>query len=353
MNLKNFYSGKRILVTGHTGFKGAWLCLVLHQMGANVKGISLPPDDRRGNFYKILKLKNKVDSSYIDIRNYRKLEQAVKKNRPELIFHLAAQPYVIKSYTDPIETITTNIVGTTNILEISKDLSSLKALLNITTDKCYENEEKGKPFRESDKLGGKDIYSASKASSELITKSYYESFLKNAGKSIGTARAGNVVGGGDFGEDRLIPDIFDSIFNNKDLIIRNPKSVRPWQYILDVINGYLIFMYHLSRYKKPTFSSYNFAPSRQKIVNVREITESICTYFRYKRVKYLKHNHGYSESRNLLLSPMKAKKDLKWATKYKTMDAIKETIKWNEVYHSNRQGIERYSVNLIKNYFGN
>jgi len=351
MNLRDFYFGKKILVTGHTGFKGAWLSLVLHEMGADVSGISLPPTDSRGNLYKIIKLKKKIDSHYLDVRNYNKLKKLIRKINPELIFHLAAQPYVLKSYQDPIETITTNVIGTANILEISRELHSLEAVINVTTDKCYENEEKGKPFRESDKLGGKDVYSASKASSELITKSYYHSFLKNLTKSVGTARAGNVIGGGDFGENRLVPDIFDSIFNKKKLIIRNPNSIRPWQYILDVINGYLIFMIYLNKSKKGIFSSYNFAPTKKEIIEVRQIVDFICEFFQYEKTKFLKKSDTHDESKNLLLSSKKAQEELNWFSKYKTMEAIEETIKWHEVHHDESDKIEEYSSNLIKNYF--
>ena len=230
--LKNFYKNKTILVTGHTGFKGAWLSLVLHYFGADVHGISLRPYDRRGNLYKILGLKKIVKSNYLDIRNMKKLDKKLQQIKPEMIFHLAAQPFVIESYRNPIQTIESNINGICNLLESSKKNEKLKAILNITTDKCYENLEKGQPFKEIDKLGGLDIYSASKACSEILTKAYYKSFFEKK-INISTARAGNIIGGGDFGDDRIIPDLIDAVINNRYLEVRSPKSIRPWQHILD------------------------------------------------------------------------------------------------------------------------
>ena len=350
MNLNNFYAGKKILVTGHTGFKGAWLSLVLNEFGARVYGISLKPEDVRGNFYNIVRLNKKIKSYYIDLSEYKKLYKTINKIKPEIIFHLAAQPYVIRSYKDPIQTIHSNIVGVSNLLDICRKTKSVKLFLNITTDKCYENDDSKKSFVESDRLGGKDIYSASKACSEILTNSFFESFLKYKIK-IGTSRAGNVIGGWDFGEDRLIPDIFESIMKNKNLTIRNPNSVRPWQYILDVLNGYLFQVFYLSKDKSHTLSSFNFAPVQKDIVNVKEIADYISNYFNFKRVRFLKQNKGFAESKNLLLNSKKANKNLGWRNKYKTMGAIDETIKWNEAYYSNPKEIEKFSVNLIKDFF--
>ena len=350
MNLRKFYYGKKILVTGHTGFKGAWLSLILHEFGAKVYGISLEPEDTRGNFYNIIQLNKKIKSYYVDLSDYDKLEKTIKKIKPEIIFHLAAQPYVIRSYKNPIETIKSNIVGVSNLLDISRRIEPLRILLNVTTDKCYENNESKRSFVESDRLGGKDIYSSSKACSEILTNAFYESFLRGKLK-IGTSRAGNVIGGGDFGEDRLIPDIFESIMKKKQLIIRNPYSVRPWQYILDVLNGYLIQAFDLSKTRNNYLSSFNFSPIQKDIVNVKEIVDYISEYFDFKKVKFLKNNKGYAESKNLLLNSRKAYKNLGWKNRYKTLGAINETIKWNEVYYSNPKVIEKFSIGLIKEFF--
>ncbi|NSW88591.1 CDP-glucose 4,6-dehydratase [bacterium] len=350
MNLKKFYSGKRILVTGHTGFKGAWLSLILNEFGAKVYGISLKPEDLRGNFYNIIKLKKKIKSYYVNLSDYKKLNTTIKKIKPEIIFHLAAQPYVIRSYKNPIETIHSNIVGISNLLDICREIKSVKYFLNITTDKCYENDDSKKPFVEYDRLGGKDIYSSSKACSEILTNAFFESFLKEKIK-MGTSRAGNVIGGGDFGEDRLIPDIFESVMEKKRLIIRNPDSVRPWQYILDVLNGYMMQVFYLSKIKSNSLSSYNFSPVQKDIVTVKEIVDYISDYFSFNKVRFLRENKGFTESKNLLLNSKKANKDLGWKNKYKTMGAIDQTIKWNEVYYSDCKEIEKFSIKMIKDFF--
>jgi len=350
MNLKRFYSGKKVLVTGHTGFKGAWLSLILNEFGAKVYGISLPPEDSRGNFYKIINLNKRINSSYIDLVDYKNLKAKIKRIKPEIVFHLAAQPYVLRSYDNPLETIQSNILGISNLLEICRNVKTIKFLLNVTTDKCYENDDSKKAFLESDRLGGNDIYSSSKACSEILTKSFYESFLKKD-MSIGTARAGNVIGGGDYGENRLIPDILQSIVDRNRLVVRSPASIRPWQYILDVLSGYLIQLSSLSETKRATFSSYNFAPIQEDIVTVKEIVVYIARHFEFKDIKFLNENKGFKESKNLLLNSKKAFHELGWKNKYKTLGAIDQTIKWNEAYLSNPKGIEKFSISLIKDYF--
>ena len=284
--ISNFYRNKTVLITGHTGFKGAWLSLVLHSFGAKVHGISLKPYDRRGNLYKILGLKKIIKSNYLDLRNKAKLEKKINEIKPQMIFHLAAQPLVIESYKNPIATIESNINGLCNLLETSKKIKNLKAILNVTTDKCYENQEKGLPFKEDDKLGGLDIYSASKACSEILTKAYYKSFFEKK-INISTARAGNIIGGGDFGDDRIIPDLVHAIINNKYLEVRSPKSIRPWQHVLDVINGYLILMKktYQSRY---FFESYNFAPQTRKFSDVKFIVEGMSKILNYNKINYSK-----------------------------------------------------------------
>ena len=350
MNLKRFYSGKRVLVTGHTGFKGAWLSLILNELGAKVHGISLKPEDTRGNFYNIINLNKKIKSNYINLVDYKKLAKSIEKIKPEIIFHLAAQPYVIRSYKNPLETIQSNILGVSNLLDICRNIKTLKFFLNVTTDKCYENDDNKKAFKETDNLGGKDIYSSSKACSEILTKSFYESFLKN-NIAVGTARAGNVIGGGDFGEDRLIPDIFESIINKNRLTIRNPNSIRPWQYIFDVLNGYLVQTAMLKKIRKKEVLSYNFAPVQKDVVTVKEIVDYVAKYFKFKDIKFLNQNKGFKESKNLLLNSKKAFHELGWKNKYKTLGAIDQTIKWNEAYHSNPKDIEKFSITLIRDYF--
>ena len=345
--LKNFYKNKTILVTGHTGFKGAWLSLVLHYFGADVHGISLRPYDRRGNLYKILGLKKIIKSNYLDIRNMKKLDKKLQQIKPEMIFHLAAQPFVIESYRNPIQTIESNINGICNLLESSKKNEKLKAILNITTDKCYENLEKGQPFKEIDKLGGLDIYSASKACSEILTKAYYKSFFEKK-INISTARAGNIIGGGDFGDDRIIPDLIDAVINNRYLEVRSPKSIRPWQHILDVINGYLILMkktYQANNF----FESYNFAPQTKRYYNVMSVVEGMSEKLKYNKIKYGKSTK-YKESIILRLNSSKATKDLKWKPKFTITQTLNKTADWYKSYINNDNIIEK-SYDDIVEYF--
>ena len=347
--LRNFYSGKKILVTGHTGFKGSWLALVLNYLGAEVHGISLKPYDNRGNLYNILKLKKKINSYYIDLRNKKKIKEKLDKIKPTMIFHLAAQPLVFESYRDPINTIESNVNGLCNLIELSRNNKKLKSFLNVTTDKCYENKEYGKPFKESDRLGGDDIYSASKACSEILTYAYYKSFYLKNKVGFATARAGNIIGGGDFGKDRIIPDFVESIQKKKKLIVRSPLSVRPWQHIFDVINGYLILM--KSTYERGSgFESFNFAPNNKKFHTVKHIVNNMSKILKFNKIKYTEGIRSFKESKILRLNPSKAKSKLKWTTKYDIDKTLDETSKWYLAYLSEYDMFD-YSVNEIKKFF--
>ncbi len=243
MNLK-FYNKKKILVTGHTGFKGSWLTLFLNELNADIMGISLPPKTAE-DFFVVNKLDKLCDSHILDITNFLSVQKKITQFQPDLIFHLAAQPLVRYSYLHPLETFQTNVMGTANILEAVKNIQSPCAIVVITTDKVYQNKEWNYPYRENDRLGGKDPYSASKACVEMLISSYQNSFFnpKDFGvhhKALATARAGNVIGGGDWSEDRLVPDIIRAIKNNSEIIVRNPEAVRPWQHILEAASGYLL-----------------------------------------------------------------------------------------------------------------
>ena len=227
----NFWANKKVLITGHTGFKGSWLSLWLNLLGAEVSGIALEPGSDTCLF-NILKINSYVNHYIVDIRNKEKLTSTIKKINPEIIIHLAAQPLVRESYNNPIETLETNIIGTANVLEATRNLNNIKIILNVTTDKCYENKNWIWPYRETDRLGGHDPYSNSKACSELVTQSYRDSFLKNMNIAVATARSGNVLGGGDWSKDRIIPDIIEHTFNQKTLSIRNPLSTENMQNML-------------------------------------------------------------------------------------------------------------------------
>lgn len=234
----NIYKNKKVLITGHTGFKGSWLTLWLLLLGAKVIGYSLPPNTNP-NLFSELKLSKEIIDIRGDIRDIKKIKKIIKKYKPDIIFHLAAQPIVKISYENPIETIETNILGTSNLLEASKNYNFIKGIINVTSDKCYLNKESIFGYRETDKLGGFDPYSASKACSEILTSAYRKSFFKDKKTLISSVRAGNVIGGGDWSKFRIIPDCIKSITKNKDIIIRNPSSIRPWQFVLEPLSGYL------------------------------------------------------------------------------------------------------------------
>jgi len=348
--LKNFYKNKKILITGHTGFKGAWLSLILLSMGAKVSGISLKPNDLRGNLYKILKLKKSMPSYYVDLRNSSKLNITIKKINPDIIFHLAAQPFVLKSYEYPLDTISSNILGLSNLLDACRKQNNLGAILNITTDKCYENLEKNVPFLESDRLGGKDIYSASKACSEILTKSYYQSFMRDLDVNIATARAGNIIGGGDFGENRIVPDLIEAVQRNAILNVRSPESIRPWQHVLDVLNGYMLLMQKTYE-NNGKFESFNFAPNVRQVITVKDVVSRLSHELDFKKVKYKKIKSD-KESITLRLNPNKSKKILGWKCKYSIKECIKITANWYRSYLGN-EDMKTCSEKQINDFFTN
>jgi len=337
MNLSSFYKNKKIFVTGHTGFKGSWLCFFLNNMGAKTAGYSLEPDNSSPSLYNLLNTNLMSQSNIEDIRDFDNLNRCLKDFQPDIVFHLAAQPLVIKSYKEPIETLSTNIMGTANLLEICKSIESIKAIINVTSDKCYENNNTNKQYMESDRLGGSDPYSASKACAEIINSSYKQSFYSKSEKGLASVRAGNVLGGGDFSENRLIPDIIRSVINKEKLIIRSPNSTRPWQHVFDVINGYMILGHKLHENPKKFSSSYNFSPNVENCITVEEIL--------YKINKLLKIDYDiisseFYEANLLMLNSDKAKKLLKWKPAYDIDKTLEESIEWYSSFIKNKDIVE-------------
>ncbi len=338
MNLGSFYRNKKVFVTGHTGFKGSWLYFFLNNMGAEISGYSLPPEKNSPSLYKLLNIDKKDDFHPKDIRDFKILNTAIKNFQPDIVFHLAAQPLVIKSYKKPIETLSTNIIGTANLLEICKSIKSVKAVINVTSDKCYENKNTNKQYMESDTLGGSDPYSASKACSEIINYSYQKSFYNENHKGLASARAGNVLGGGDFSENRLVPDIIRSIINNDRLIIRSPNSTRPWQHVFDVIFGYMILGKKLFDEPKRFSSPYNFSPNIKNCITVEEIL--------YKINKLLKINYEiksseFYEASLLMLNADKAKENLNWNPVYDINKTLQESVEWYSNFMQNKDIIKK------------
>jgi CDP-glucose 4,6-dehydratase len=335
ITLQDFYKDKKVFVTGHTGFKGSWLSLLLKELGADVTGYALSPEQDRENLFRLTKVEDKIESNISDIRDFKALKEALEKAEPDIILHLAAQPLVRDSYEDPIYNYETNVMGTVNLLEASKDLKSLKALVNITTDKCYENKEWLWPYRENDRLGGHDPYSASKACSEIVTNSYRKSFYIDRNIGLASARAGNVIGGGDFSKDRIIPDIVESIKHNKKVTLRHPKAVRPWQHVLDVLHGYLLLGQKLYDNPREFSESFNFSPVENKEVNVEEVVRNFISEIGSGSYKVDLDKADLHEAGILKLDSSKAIKKLGWMPKYKTGDSISKTAIWYKDYLGN------------------
>jgi len=270
---RDFWSGKRVLVTGHTGFKGSWLAHWLHMLGAEVCGYALSPDTEPSLFTD-LSLASRVDSHLGDVRDLNQLRSVTADFRPDIVFHLAAQSLVRRSYKDPVGNYATNVMGTVNVLEAVRQTDSVSAAVIVTTDKVYENTEHGTPFVEADRLGGFDPYASSKACAELVTAAYRNSFFQD-GPLVATARAGNVIGGGDWSEDRLLPDVFRSMIFGEKLVIRNPDSIRPWQHVLEPLRGYITVAERLYAGDQQAASAWNFGPAAGEAHSVRQALDEI------------------------------------------------------------------------------
>lgn len=329
---KHFWEGKRVLITGHTGFKGGWLTLWLSKLGASVTGIGLKPLTTP-NLFELSEIDKYCECIFCDIRDVKEINKIVHKVNPEVVFHLAAQPLVRKSYADPIETFSTNVMGTANLLDSLRGLNSLRAAVIITTDKVYHNNEWFWPYREEDKLGGHDPYSSSKAASELIIESYYKSFLKEQGVGLASARAGNVIGGGDWSDDRLIPDAVKSWESGKLLEIRNPFAKRPWQHVLEPLLGYIRLAECLVL-NSNLAGSYNFGPLSHEAATVKKVIEiAESKYFR-ANTSYKEINNGPHEAGWLALDISKAKHVLNFEPRLNLTSAVEMTISWYQKYYS-------------------
>lgn len=275
MSFQNIYQGKKVLVTGHTGFKGSWMAIWLKELGADVYGYALAPQSEMDNFV-ICNLESEINHYEGDVRDGKKLKDYFQEVQPDFAFHLAAQPLVLLSYQDPVGTFDTNLMGTVNFWEAVRATPSVKAAVNVTTDKCYDNKEWVWGYRENDPMGGKDPYSASKGCSELITNSYLESFFKNEGTcNIASARAGNVIGGGDWALDRIVPDYFRAVKEGRKLEIRNPYATRPWQHVLEPLSGYLNLGAELYAKGKDFSGGWNFGPEDMSNYSVKELIDEM------------------------------------------------------------------------------
>lgn len=323
---QGFWQGKRVLLTGHTGFKGAWLGLWLHRLGAEVTGISLPPNTTP-SLFDLAGIEGLCASHYCDIREAPALASMVKQTRPQIVFHLAAQALVRASYETPVSTFATNVMGTVHLLEALRELDCVRVAVMVTTDKVYQNNEWAWPYREDDGLGGHDPYAASKAASEMVIASYRQSYLASRGVAVASARAGNVLGGGDWAADRLIPDAIRAWSSGRPLDIRRPQAIRPWQHVLEPVAAYLTLAERL--WRQPDLAgAYNFGPRTHETASVHDVVELARAAYGRGDVHYCSHDAGPHEAGLLALEIAKARSLLGYEPRWSLQQAVERTIAW-------------------------
>ena len=346
----SIYNDKRVFLTGHTGFKGSWLALWLTKLGAKVCGYSLAPNTKPSMFEE-LNIKNRISKSIIgDILDYEKLQAEMKAFEPDIVFHLAAQPLVRLSYAEPILTYKTNVIGSLNVLEATRHTPSVKAFVNITTDKCYENKEVNRGYKEDEPMGGYDMYSSSKGCVEIMSSSFRRSFLQEEGTyAMATARAGNVIGGGDWALDRLIPDCVRFINDGEKIEIRNPVAVRPWQHVLEPLSGYLLLGEKLLEEGKKFAEGFNFGPNEDSVLRVAEVAQKVCEYYGKGETVVYKRDDLH-EANLLMLNIEKAEQVLGWIPTYTAEEAVKKSVEWYKHFYSQDADMYDFTMKQIKEY---
>ena len=348
----NTYKGKKVFLTGHTGFKGGWLTLWLKSLGADVMGYSLAPNTTPSLFEE-LKINSLVKSVFGNILDREKLNKTMTEFNPDIVFHLAAQPIVRLSYAEPVSTYETNVIGTLNVLEAARLCPNVKAFVNITTDKCYENKEVAHGYKEDEPMGGHDMYSSSKGCVEIMSSSYRRSFL-NGGKpyAMATARAGNVIGGGDWALDRLIPDCVRFINESKPIEIRNPVAVRPWQHVLEPLSGYLLLGQNLLEAGDKYAEGFNFGPNEESVLTVADVAQRTVKYYGKGEVLVSKKDDLH-EANLLMLNIEKAEEVLGWTPVFTADEAIKNTVDWYKNFYDSKNELEEmlnFTLNQIQDY---
>ncbi len=351
---KKFWKNKKVFVTGHTGFKGSWLCLILHSLGAKVAGYALVPPTNP-NLFELCEIDQLVSSHINDIRDAQSLLNCIIFEQPEIIIHMAAQPLVRESYINPVETYQTNVMGTVNLLEAVRKCPNVKAVVNVTTDKCYDNIEKDIGYNENEPLGGYDPYSNSKACSELVTSAYRNSFFnpqeyQKHGVALATARAGNVIGGGDWAIDRLIPDCVDAYLKSEVIKIRYPHAIRPWQHVLEPLCGYLILAQKLCENGAEFAEAYNFGPNENDAKPVEWIVKNLCKKFGETASYSIDGDSHPHEAHFLKLDCTKAKTKLNWFPKWNLEKALNKIVDWTKVYQE-KKDIRTICLKQINEYF--
>ena len=335
---KKFWQDKKVFITGHTGFKGGWMSVWLKKLNADVKGYSLKPNTKI-NFFDVVGINGILNSEINDVRDYSSLKRAISEFSPDIVLHMAAQPLVRESYLNPVETYQTNVLGTANVLDCCLKCESVKTVINITTDKCYENDGRMTGYKETDPMGGYDPYSSSKGCSELLTRSYYNSFYKKKRKGLCTARAGNVIGGGDWSQDRLIPDILRTFSLKQNLLIRNKLATRPWQHVLEPLSGYLNLAQNLFDNPSHFSGGYNFGPLEQDVKNVEWIVNKMSEYFPDSQWSEDQSDNPH-EAEFLKLDIEKADKILHWKPSWNINIALEKIIDWHKAFNNNQNMLE-------------
>ena len=345
---QSFWRDRSVFVTGHTGFKGGWISLWLSKLDAKVHGYSLAPPTTP-NFFSETHLEHRLESSTIgDIRDLSKLTSALQTAKPSIVIHMAAQPLVRESYVSPVETFTTNVIGTVNVLEAVRSVDTVAAVVNITTDKCYENQEWIWPYRENDRLGGHDPYSSSKACAELAAAAYRNSFLAEAGVQLASVRAGNVIGGGDWATDRLIPDFLRAVDAGKSLSVRSPNAVRPWQHVLEPLSGYLLLAERLVNEGADFAEAWNFGPEEADSKPVSWILDRLCQ--RIPSANWVLDGSPQPHEAGVLkLDSVRAKTKLNWAPRWSLDTALDKTVEWHQLWRE-CQSMAEVSVHQIEAY---
>lgn len=343
-----FFRGRRVLVTGHTGFKGAWLCAILQMAGAEAAGYALPPAEP--SLFRLLGLERRMRSVYGDIRDLEGLRRIFDETRPEVVFHLAAQPLVREGYRDPAGTYSTNVMGTVHLLECVRRTDSVRSVVNVTTDKVYENRGDGRGYRETDRLNGFDPYASSKSCSELVTDSYRKSFFAAREIAVSTARAGNVIGGGDFAADRIIPDCVRAVLAGRPVRVRNPDSVRPYQHVLEPLGAYLLLA--MRQYgDKGLMGSYNVGPDSGGCLTTRALAELFCRAWGGEaRWEAPGRPDGPHEDSVLRLDCAKIRAALGWRPRWSAERAVEETAAWAKAWSSG-EDMARYTQRQIQDFF--
>lgn len=339
-------AGKRILVTGHTGFTGSWACLWLTEIGATVAGVALAPD-QTPSLYNEAGIASHVDSTIADICNIGDVRRAFEEFEPDAVLHLAAQPLVRRSYREPVSTFATNAIGTAHVLEAARSVASVRAAVCVTTDKVYKNNEWPWPYRENDPLGGKDPYSASKAAAEMIIDSYRSSFGKSdgSGLAIATARGGNIIGGGDWSEDRLVPDFVRAVTGKSRLTLRYPDATRPWQHVLALVQGYLMLLTGLLEQPSKFARSWNLGPQDTKEFTVRDVLEELSAHWKRPDIEYM--SEPLPEAGVLALDSALARNVLGWTPAWSTRRVITETANWYREYYRSPTNAKQISLNQL------